>query len=91
MIHSNNKYLDVLKNICLNKDDVGLPKFDIPIKQCSIAGGFFIIHREKARWWLLTYDKILRLYFENNRIVKDDQIIIVNSYALFSNHYSYYL
>lgn len=88
MSHNNSKYLDVLKNICLNKNDIGLPKFDIPKKQCSIAGGFFLIHKEKIKWWLSTYDNMLKLYFENNRTVKDDQIIIVNTYSLFTEHFN---
>jgi hypothetical protein len=81
MSHNNSDYLNELKKICLKENN-------IPFKQCSIAGGFFLIHKEKVKWWLNTYDNILKSYFENNRLVKDDQIIIVNAYSLFTEHFN---
>jgi hypothetical protein len=49
----------------------------------SIAGGFFVCHKEKIDWWRDTYDTKLKLYFDNGYLVKDDQIIIVD--CIFSN------
>ena len=50
----------------------------IPSLQISIGGGFFLIHEEKIDWWFSTFDNMLQLYFENNYVVKDDQMIILN-------------
>ncbi|MFZ9296538.1 MAG: hypothetical protein ACO259_10070 [Bacteroidia bacterium] len=43
-----------------------------------IAGGFFILHKTKAEWWLITYDAKLHRYLSQGRTVKDDQQIIVD-------------
>ena len=43
-----------------------------------IAGGFFILHKTKAEWWLITYDAKLHHYLSKGRTVKDDQQIIVD-------------
>lgn len=51
-----------------------------PDDQVSIAGGFFILCKNKIKWWVETYDKKLRHYFDNNFLVKDDQIIIIDLY-----------
>ena len=45
--------------------------------------GFFIIHKDKINWWAETYDAKLELYFKNNYLVKDDQIILLD--CIFSN------
>jgi hypothetical protein len=63
--------------IC-DKNENGLLKHPIPVYKNSIAGGFFILHKDKIQWWKNTYDKKLKLYFDNNRLVKDDQFIIVD-------------
>ena len=57
---------------------IGLPLEEIPSKQNSISGGFFIIHRDKIDWWTKTYNSKLELYFKNNYLVKDDQIILAD-------------
>ena len=38
----------------------------------------FILHKNNIEWWSTTYDNKLKLYFENNYLVKDDQIILVD-------------
>jgi hypothetical protein len=67
-----------LHQIVNNKNSIGLPKKEIPADQTSIAGGFFYLHKDKIDWWANTYDTKLQLYFKNNYLVKDDQIILVD-------------
>lgn len=45
-----------------------------------IAGGFFLINKENINWWFNTFYNKLDLYFKNNFIVKDDQVIILDCY-----------
>jgi hypothetical protein len=74
----NNHNIDYLNKIVNKKNDVGLPRQEIPAHQSSVAGGFFILHRNNIDWWTKTYDTKLKLYFDNNYLVKDDQIILVD-------------
>lgn len=67
-----------LQEIVLNKNAQGLPVIPIPSNQNSIAGGFFIAHHSKIAGWNKKFDEKLALYFQNNYLVKDDQIIIVD-------------
>jgi len=67
-----------LLSLINNKNQQGLPATEIPPNQKSIAGGFFIAHKTRIEWWRNTYYKKLVTYFENNRLVKDDQIILVD-------------
>jgi len=60
------------------KSETGLPVNPIPPHQNSVAGGFFILHKNKIDWWAKTFDTKLELYFKNNYLVKDDQIILVD-------------
>jgi len=69
---------NALKEIVQRKNDKGLPLIPIPPEQVSIAGGFFIAHHSKIEGWHQLFDKKLRLYFENNYLVKDDQMIILD-------------
>lgn len=55
----------------------GLPDPLIPDNQVSIAGGFFVISGYLINWWRSIYYDKLSLYFQNNLLVKDDQIIIL--------------
>jgi hypothetical protein len=59
----------------------------IPDNQISIAGGFFIIHRDKLDWWKETFDQKVKLYFQNQLLIKDDQIIIVHCIAEHIDHF----
>jgi hypothetical protein len=77
-INNDFDYLNSLKKIVNTKTEKGLPIQPIPSTQNSFAGGFFILHKEKISFWLKTYDTLLKKYFENNYLVKDDQIILAN-------------
>jgi hypothetical protein len=77
-VKNDDGYMNFLHNIVNNRNDIGLPITPIPAHQNSIAGGFFILHKINIEWWVKTYDNRLKLYFENNYLVKDDQIILVD-------------
>jgi hypothetical protein len=77
-ITNNDSYINFLYKIVNNRNEKNLPVQPIPEDQNSIAGGFFILHKNNIDWWSTTYDNKLKLYFENNYIVKDDQIILVD-------------
>jgi hypothetical protein len=78
LINNDLQYINNLKNIINTKNYIMLPKTHIPQDQSSIAGGFFICHKDKLEWWVETYYKKLDLYLTNNYLVKDDQIIIAD-------------
>ncbi len=82
-VNTNDAYLNLLYTIVNNKNEFGLPMQPIPPEQVSLAGGFFILHVSRASWWHDTYYNKLKLYFDNNYLVKDDQIIIAD--CVFSN------
>jgi hypothetical protein len=88
-INNNNVYLSNLIQIIQNKNSNGLPSEPIPPFQNSIAGGFFILHKDMIDWWFTTFDNKLYLYFTHNYLVKDDQIIIAD--CVFSNLESFCL
>ena len=82
--------MNYLYQIVNNKNPIGLPVDPIPAHQNSIAGGFFILYKDKIDWWSSTYNNKLEFYLKNNYLVKDDQIIVVdcvlsdiNSFTLF--------
>ena len=77
-INNNVDFMNYLYHLINDKNEKGLPVRPIPPSQLSIAGGFFLIPREKISWWAETLDSKLRQYFENGYLVKDDQIILVN-------------
>jgi hypothetical protein len=87
---NNQHYMNNLFRCAINKNDEGLPLNPIPPTQCSIAGGFFLIHKENIEWWHNIYDTQLQLYFKHNYLVKDDQIILVD--CVFNNikHFKLY-
>jgi len=78
-VNNNNIYINNLIKLILDKDDKGLPKNDIPANQISIAGGFFLINYNLINWYKNLYDTKLKLYIDNNKLVKDDQIIVINN------------
>jgi hypothetical protein len=82
-VNNNLAYIEFLFDRINNKNEAGLPIEEIPPSQNSIAGGFFIIHKDKINWWSTLYDTTLSLYFQNNYLVKDDQIILID--CIFSN------
>ncbi len=71
-------YLQKLFKIINTKNNIGLPSIPIPNDQWSIAGGFFMIYKDNMNEWHKLYDNKLKLYFENDYLVKDDQIIIID-------------
>jgi hypothetical protein len=77
-VNNDSNYINFLYQTVNNKNSIGLPKKEIPADQTSIAGGFFYLHKDKIDWWANTYDTKLQLYFKNNYLVKDDQIILVD-------------
>jgi len=77
-ITNDDGYINFLHKIVNTRNDIGLPITPIPAHQNSIAGGFFMLNKDNVDWWTTTYDNRLKLYFENNYLVKDDQIILVD-------------
>ena len=71
-----------------NKNDKGLPVEPISPKQVSIAGGFFITYKENINWWKQVFDEKLKLYLDNDYLVKDDQMIIVD--CIFSDYLKHF-
>jgi hypothetical protein len=78
LINNDMKYIHSLVNCIQNKNALGLPVIPIPSHQVSIAGGFFISHKDKIEMWRDYYYSKLELYFDNNYLVKDDQIIVAD-------------
>lgn len=62
----------------MNSNEKTLPSPQFPPQQVTISGGFFVIHQENIGWWWTTYYSRLELYFNNNYLVKDDQIIVTD-------------
>jgi len=77
-INNNNGYMNYLYKMINAKNEYGLPVNPIPPYQNSVAGGFFILHKNKIDWWSKTFDTKLKLYFKHKYLVKDDQIILVD-------------
>lgn len=67
-----------LNAIVKNENEHFLPRQPIPPGQISIAGGFFLSHKENLDWWHNTFYTRLQQYFENDYLVKDDQMVIVD-------------
>jgi hypothetical protein len=76
-VNNDDGYMKLLYKLVTTRNENDLPVIPIPVHQVSIAGGFFILHRDNIEWWATTYDNKLKLYFDNNFLVKDDQIILV--------------
>ena len=70
--------LEKLKKIILTKNKNNMPMQPIPEHQVSVAGGFFILHKDKLEWWHKKYYDRLKDYFTYNYLVKDDQIVIID-------------
>jgi hypothetical protein len=84
-VNNDENFIHFLKQIINNKLENGLPITPIPFNQISIAGGFFLLHKNKITWFENIYDTILKMYFEYNYLVKDDQIILAN--IIFNNEF----
>jgi hypothetical protein len=88
-VNNNVTYMEHLFNIVQDKNENDLPKQEIPNTQTSIAGGFFILYKDKINWWSEIYKDKLRNYFKHNYLVKDDQIILLD--CILSNQESFLL
>jgi hypothetical protein len=71
-------YTAKLFNIVNTKNELQLPMRPIPPDQVSIAGNCFVSHKSNIEWLFQKYDSTLNRYFENDYLVKDDQIILVD-------------
>jgi hypothetical protein len=82
-INNDDRYLNYIMSFVKNQNETGVPINQIPSNQKSIAGGFFILHKDMIDWWFDTFNSKLSNYFKNNYLVKDDQIILVD--CIFNN------
>lgn len=82
-VNNNHQYIGSLYNMIMDRNSMGLSRFPIPDNQISIAGGFFLGSVENLEWWHNTFYSLLNQYFDNGRLVKDDQIIVAD--GVFSN------
>jgi len=78
LVNNNEGFINMLKSRINNKNSNGLPCEPIPETQISIAGGFFISHKDNIKWWRDTFDQKLELYFAHNYLVVHDQTIIAD-------------
>ena len=78
LIQNDLRILKYMRTIISDKNENGLSKVEIPADICVVSGGFFIIHDNMINEWHSLYDNTLKRYFDNNRLVKDDQIIILD-------------
>ena len=74
----NRRDLNILSRNILTKNVNNMPKIPIPPNQVSIAGGFFLSHKNKLECWHTIYYKRLSDYFTHKYLVKDDQIVIID-------------
>jgi hypothetical protein len=96
-INNDNNLLNHIYSNVNTKNEYGLPCKEIPPFINFIAGGFFILHKDKIDWWTKTYDTKLNLYFDHKALVKDDQIILldcimtdVDNFTIYRGHDSNY-
>ena len=89
LVNRDQDFLAYLEYCILNKNENGLPITPIPPNQTSIAGGFFICHKDRITGWAHTFDTRVQLYFKNGYLIKDDQMIIVDCY--YTNKEPFYL
>uniref|UniRef100_A0A6C0DSJ4 Uncharacterized protein n=1 Tax=viral metagenome TaxID=1070528 RepID=A0A6C0DSJ4_9ZZZZ len=78
VVNQDENYLNQIIKMVNTKNRNGVPLHPIPPDQITISGGFFILHKNKIDWWRMIYDNKLRLYFKNNYLIKDDQIILAD-------------
>lgn len=83
-----NEYLNALFKLIMHKNDHDLPVNPIPSHQNSVAGGFFLIHKDKIAWWHTTHYNRLEKYFQHNYLVKDDQIVLIDNICSNLSHFN---
>jgi hypothetical protein len=89
-VNNSRDQLNSLIGIINQRGENGLPNQPIPSNQTSVAGGFFLIHSDKIKWWSDLYYNTLELYFDNQQLVKDDQIIIADCVFSHLAHFKLY-
>jgi hypothetical protein len=89
-IQDSDHYLEQLKTCIHDRNSDDLPRVPISVNQQSVAGGFFIIHKEKVDWWAICYDQKLKTYFLHQYLVKDDQIILIDCIVTNPNDFTLY-
>lgn len=82
-----NEYLSSLFRFILQKNEYGLPVNPIPSHQNSVAGGFFLIHKDKINWWHATHYGLLEKYFQYKYLIKDDQILLIDNICSNLSHF----
>ena len=87
LVNNNLEYINYIQQIILNKNENNLPINQIPANQTSIAGGFFICHIDKIKWWVDIFDSKLKLYIKHNYLVKDDQMILIDCIFTENKHF----
>ena len=90
LINNDQTYISNLHQIIKKKNRKGLPIHEIPPGQNSIAGGFFTLHKSKIEWWHETYYNRLMLYFDNDYLIKDDQILIIDCVFTYPANFQLY-
>ena len=88
-INNNKLFMNNLHILVSDKNELGLPKHEIPNNQRSIATGFFLIYYEKINWYSNLYNNKIKLYLENNRLINNDKIIVIDN--IFSNFKNFIL
>lgn len=78
LLRNEEDYVEDLYKLVNKKTPGGVPTIPIPSFQRSIAAGFFILHEKMIPWWYVTYYKKVKCYFENDYLIKDDQIIVAD-------------
>ena len=74
----NRRDFNLLTRNILTKNKNNMPVIPISPNQVSIAGGFFLSHKDKLNWWYTIYYKKLNDYFTHKYLVKDDQMVIID-------------
>ena len=87
-VNNDADYINRLSLIITHKNTWGLPSQPIPPDQVSIAGGFFIGHKDKIKWWADTFYSKLQLYVDHNYLVKDDQMILIDCILTELDHFT---
>jgi hypothetical protein len=89
-VNRSRQYINQLVSLINRRGENGLPIQPIPPNQHSVAGGFFILHRDKLEWWSRLYYQTLESYFANQYLVKDDQIVIADCVFSHLGHFKLY-
>ena len=87
-VNNNDNEVNYLYTLINAKNHKGLPAEPIPPQHNTVAGGFFMLHKDKVDWWAITYNLKLKLYLTNNYLVKDDQTILLDCIFSQKKHFT---